>query len=278
MIDLVVRILGRTLSWRIGRALYMAARGEGANDMAANGEPELIVRAARAWHKQRGPAPAVVVDCGANLGDWTAMALDAFAAEAIPVHVHAFEPTPGSREALNRRFGARDNVSIHDVALSDYDGTASFRIVSATGGTNGLASTGDTNTIEVSVRRAEGWATAVGINHIALMKIDTEGHDYGVIAGLGGLLAARAVSVIQFEYNQRWLETRRSLRDIFALAAEHGYHVGRANRDTIDVYDGWNAENDRFFEWNYLLIAPEMLDALDARKVRWGPSNTLVSA
>lgn len=279
MIDLLTRIIGRDLSWRFGRALYMAARGEGLNDMAANGERELIVRAARAWARVHPGAPAIVVDCGANLGDWTAMALDAFAAENIASTFHALEPTPGSRAALDARFGNHQAVSVHPIALSDFDGSAAFRIVSETGGTNGLAGAdGDGDTITVPVQRAEVWAAANGVSTIALMKIDTEGHDYGVIAGLGALLAEQAVGVIQFEYNHRWLETRRSLRDIFALAAANGYRVGRANRHGIDVYADWNPENDRFFEWNYLLIAPDMLGALDVQMVGWGPSNTLVPA
>lgn len=277
MMQMLVTLLGRNTAWRLGRALYMAARGEGVNDMAANGERLLVERVADMCAKRGGTA--VFVDCGANLGDWTAMAQSALARTGTPAVHHLLEPSPATQKALGERFGALANVHIHPFALSDHDGEARFHLVSPTGGTNSLvANEAAAETITVRTVRGENFMPSAAISHVDCLKIDTEGHDVSVIEGLGGLLEQQAISVIQFEYNHRWLASRRSMLDIFTLADRFGYRVGRADGRNIDLYDRWNAENDRFFEWNYVLLTPSAAAALGARETRWGPSNTLIPA
>ncbi|MEY4269903.1 MAG: hypothetical protein RLZZ58_1119 [Pseudomonadota bacterium] len=278
MIALLVRIFGRTLSWRFGRALYMAARGEGPNDMQSNGESWLVEAVARSV--QTSDTAPVVIDCGANLGLWSAMAIDAFARAGRPAIHHLLEPTPVSRATITDRFAGADNVHVHGVALSDRNGDAQFHIVAPTGGTNSLI--GDTggaaDTITVIVARGGDYFANLGIDHIALLKIDTEGHDFAVIEGFGPWLASHRIDVIQFEYNHRWLGQRRSMRDIFELAATAGYRVGRLHASGVDMFESYNPENDRFFEWNYVLILPDIARQLDAREFCWSPYNTLQPA
>lgn len=94
------------------------------------------------------------------------------------------------------------------------------------------------------------------MSEITLLKIDTEGHDYAVIDGFSSMLESHVIKVIQFEYNHRWLPSGRSMRSIFDLAERYGYQVGRTDPAGVEVYAGWNAELDRFIEWNYVLLAP----------------------
>ena len=72
MLELIVSLLGRDRAWRLGRALYMRARGEKAtNNIDSNGEAKLIAAILRE-PRQR---PAVLFDVGANRGEWTDAAL-----------------------------------------------------------------------------------------------------------------------------------------------------------------------------------------------------------
>src|SRR5690606_25613275 len=69
----------------------------------------------------------VVLDVGANIGNHTL----AFATRATAVH--AFEPIPHLFEVLSAnvaRNGLRQ-VQVHNVALSDHDGTATINMVNA---------------------------------------------------------------------------------------------------------------------------------------------------
>ena len=56
----------------------------------------------------------VIIDGGANKGDYTAAALAAFGASA---HIHCFEPSNVTFALLTRRFGATSNVTFHPVGL-----------------------------------------------------------------------------------------------------------------------------------------------------------------
>jgi FkbM family methyltransferase len=275
----IVRLLGRELSWRLGRALYTAAREEGENNMESNGERLLLQRLAALSARERRRFR--IVDCGANLGDWTAMAKQCFAdARGADCALHAIEPSPATLVALRQRYQGDDTVRVHDVAFSDCDGTADFFLVAPTGGRNSLAADLVDPVDRVSVRtvRADTFLPAHVGERIDLLKIDAEGHDYTVMEGSAALLASRRVSVLQFEYNWRWLTAGRSMHSVFKLAAKYGYQVARAGRAGIVGYVSWNAELDRYFEWNYLLVAPEMVQALGIEPVRWSASNTLVPA
>lgn len=275
MIDILVRLIGRDRAWRLGRALYMAARGEGLNDMATNGERDLVRRVF-------GLSPGQsfkIVDCGGNLGDWTAMALEEATAAGKEAHVDVLEPAPAAFAALQARFADDPRIAVHNLALSDVDGTANFHLVSPTGGTNSLVAdvAPESATISVATARGDSLLPSLGTGEIDLLKIDTEGHDFAVLAGMEHLLHRQGIGAIQFEYNHRWLHSGRSMLDVFRLAYRHGYRVGRADGRIIDVYDRWNAENDRFFEWNYLLLRPDVARAIGAREARWSEANTLVA-
>lgn len=278
MINFLVSVLGRDLAWRLGRAIYMAARGEGANDMQNNGERWLIETLART--APAGAQPPVVIDCGANLGDWSAMAISAWASVGTGAKHHLMEPAPASRAALIKRFGGLANVHVHPVALSDRTGTATFHLISPTGGTNSLVDSAGANSesISVDVARGSDYFGAQGIDRVALLKIDTEGHDFAVIEGVEEWLAAKRIDALQFEYNHRWLGQHRSMRDVFELAERVGYRVGRPSASGIDLYDRYNPENDRFIEWNYVLLLPEVAERVGARECRWSEANTLLPA
>jgi hypothetical protein len=45
-----------------------------------------------------------------------------------------------------------------------------------------------------------------------MIKIDAEGHDLAVLRGGQQLLKTHAISVLQFEYNHRWIYSRTYLR------------------------------------------------------------------
>ncbi len=281
MITLLSKVLGKKLSWRLGRALYLAARGEGANEMETNGERLIVERLAGVLASEsEGERAPVVVDCGANLGNWTAMARKALTDRAVRARYHLMEPAPATFESTSRRYAVDPEIEIHPVALSDLEGSAEFFLVSPTGGRNSLVDSEhrSADRIQVRVARGSDFFGRKGIDQISLLKIDTEGNDFAVLEGFSEMLSDHRIRLIQFEYNFRWLAVRRSMRDVFKLAEVHGYRVGKADGGSIVVYGEWNAELDRYFEWNYLLITPELVKPLGAMETRSSESNTLVDS
>lgn len=279
LVGTLVKLLGRDRAWRLGRSLYMRARGEkAANAIAENGEAALIARAVLAGDPGR---PLVFLDVGANLGEWSETALVAAAAAGRALEIHLFEPTPSAGERLESVFSRRAGATVHRLALSDRSGTAQFSIFGATAGTNSLESDPDAapaQTLEVATARGADFAAKAGLDAVDLVKIDTEGHDYLVLAGFEPLLARGGIGAAQFEYNSRWLTAHRGLRDVFDLAARTGYRLGRVMPDRIELIGGWNPECDRFFEDNFVLVRSDMVSALGGVEMRWSVSNTLEPA
>ncbi len=68
------------------------------------------------------------------------------------------------------------------------------------------------------------------------------------------MLATGSIEVVQFEYNWRWLLNKASLLDVFALVKDMPYRVGKLLDGSIEFYDEWHFELDRFFENNYVLV------------------------
>src|SRR6267142_662600 len=59
--------------------------------------------------------PRVIIDGGANAGNWTRMALHVFPDAAV----HLIEPQPACRPALERLARSHAGVTLHPVALSE---------------------------------------------------------------------------------------------------------------------------------------------------------------
>lgn len=138
-----------------------------------------------------------VVDAGANIGNHAV-----YFAGICGCHVMAFEPNPVAAEILRRNVEANelgDRIEIHEVALGSH--ASSGDVVVPEGHNLGMA----------TVRVAEGGAGAVridllsnyiGSRTIRLLKIDTEGMDYEVLAG-GQEVLARDGCAVSIEAGSR---------------------------------------------------------------------------
>ncbi|MEO7787211.1 MAG: FkbM family methyltransferase [Sphingomicrobium sp.] len=269
VVDGMVRLLGRRRAWRLGRKLYLAARGEGPNDIDQNGESALMDAALAAFPNA---APFRAWDVGANLGEWTDTLLAAAAKGDRDVRVELFEPTPTAFASLTVKYAVNPSVAVQQVALSSRAGTAEFEVVGSHAGTNSLNLTGSPTGKTISVALVTGAEVHEG-SETHLIKIDTEGHDLEVLRGLEPLLSARSLGIVQFEYNWRWLVNGSSLRAAVLLAERHGYRVGRVAPEGLEIYDMWNGELDRFFETNYALVRPDVLPRLRHRVIGWCEGN-----
>jgi FkbM family methyltransferase len=275
--SLIVRVLGRRLAWRLGRSLYMEARGEVANAIASNGEAALVrsVVAARA-----GSASLTIWDVGANLGEWSQAVVDACAALGQTFQLEVFEPVPETNRQIAARFATNASVRAHQCALSREAGQGQMDIVSATGGTNALLTEGaraGSELIDVRIETGDGMRTALGQDQIDLIKIDAEGHDLDILRGMAGMLAAGTIGVVQFEYNHRWVATQASLFQVFRLIDGLNYDLARVTPTGLEILPEWNAEADRFFECNYALVRRDAAAGLPVRRGHWDACNVLVS-
>jgi FkbM family methyltransferase len=168
---------------------------------------------------RRAGRRTVLVDIGTNTG------LHVLGCAALADDVFGFEPWAPVREAARRNLeesGFR-NVRLFDFGLSDADARLPFAPPSGTNlGVGSFAAAADGGGVELEVRRGDDVLAAEAIAP-TLIKIDTEGFERRVLAGLGDTLARHRPAVV-FEWNEH---SRSDLPDASTVAGVFpaGYRV-----------------------------------------------------
>lgn len=275
----------RWMKWKLGRRLYMQARGEAHRNLpATSGEVYVQLGLVQISNSIED---VVVFDVGANRGQWTSQLLSLLSGRDVgsrPIKIYAFEPAPASRLSFSDRIGSlegSEQVDLLPLALSDMPGKAEFAIWSDTAGTNTLAFEGKRradakDVLNVDVETIDNVIGDKGLSRVHLIKIDAEGSDARVIFGAENALNQELIDVVQFEYNGRWIYSRNYLKDVFDVLDGTPYLIGKVRSDCIELYDSWHPELERFFEANYLLIHPRAVDWYRVKKGSIGKDNTFI--
>jgi FkbM family methyltransferase len=168
----------------------------------------------------------VAFDIGASYGYITAQLARLVGARG---RVHAFEPNPERLRPLKRVRGARANVAIHTVALSDREGSAILRIPVFDGtayeeqaslALGGGRSEIDHAGFEVPTARLDD-LVGESVEPPTFIKCDVEGHEDAVFRGAARTLERHRPTVI-VEIEQRHHE--EAIDEIFKQFESLGYH------------------------------------------------------
>ncbi len=248
-------LLGRRLLGRIGRYLLNAARLDGLNQFEINGEA-LVQDSTLRTPSQN---PLVVLDIGANIGDWSRSMIEKADRAHRKLKLHSFEPSMTTYETLKRNsasWGTGASVSVHRLALSNRAGTADFHSVGENAGRNSLHEIPGESRKEgpVELKTLDVFAAEQGLDRIDLVKVDTEGHDFFVIQGAAKLLEAGRIRALQFEYTWRWIYSRTYLRDVFEFLAGKPYVLGKVTPKGVEYYPGWDWRLESYTEGNYIIV------------------------
>ena len=169
----------------------------------------------------------VVWDVGANVGLYTVKFANAVGSAG---HVCAFEPSPLNLGRLHAACLGYDNITIHSVGLSAEPGRLAFaQGEDELGATSKLVrSTGTGNTIEVSIKRGDDLVA----NHEApcpnVVKIDVEGHEHKVLAGLTETLRNPLLRTLIIEVHFRLLKENDAAdapKEIEQTLSRNGFKV-----------------------------------------------------
>jgi FkbM family methyltransferase len=159
-------------------------------------------------------------------------------------HVHAFEPMPENAESIRMALKARnvENVSVHQIAVSDRIGTSEFHLY-ARKGHNSLGrvnTSAHVGSIQVPTTTLDDFVDRNGIGAIDFLKIDVEGFELEVLKGAAKLLSSHRIKTLLFEANKSVLfSIGKSAGPIHDLLSTYGYSVadldGRpASRSDVD--------------------------------------------
>lgn len=149
----------------------------------------------------------VFVDIGANSGYFSVLAS---ALVGSTGRVVAFEPNPAVRRRLEQnidRNGGRDRVRVESCALSDrtadhvrlyvpeHDGFATL----VPDQTHAASYLSGARSIDVRTVTFDDWYAESGLGRIAMMKIDVEGAEPQVLAGMAQTLASGCIARVILE-------------------------------------------------------------------------------
>lgn len=161
----------------------------------------------------------VVWDVGANLGFYSRQCAEATGPGG---RVIAFEPSPRTYRKLSAELSDWPNITLENVAMSDFDGTAIFyHGESDTGVTDSLAGSGAG--VPVRVAKGDSFFPAP-----CVVKIDVEGFELEVLLGMQTTLASRILRDVFIEVHFLALAKRRAPdnpRKITDLLKNAGFQI-----------------------------------------------------
>lgn len=183
-------------------------------------------------------AGGVLLDVGANHGAY-ARFLHALAPHSP---VYAFEPHPQTFRQLQAAI-TLPNVTLLNLAVGELEGRMSLFDQAADDGSSqaslsraavGLF-TPDIVEHQVVCTTLDAFLAQQGIRDVALLKIDTEGHDLGVLKGAAKAISEKRIHAIQFEFIAANIATRVSMRDIFDALSGYKLHRLCMNGDLLPM-------------------------------------------
>lgn len=141
-----------------------------------------------------------ILDIGAHKGESMR-----FFRKVVPkCRLHVFEPVEDNFRELEEAWGGKRGVHLNQLAMSDQESQSSFF-------PSGNCDSGRLETPErdakanqrapvlVSTMTVDTYLSDLGLNDVALMKIDTEGHDLRVLKGAERALAQGKVAAVIVE-------------------------------------------------------------------------------
>ena len=129
-----------------------------------------------------------VVDVGGNIGQWSGRLLNCIRPQKLIIA----EPVPVAFAVLQKRFGNKPNIELHNVAIGDHEGIAKLKITRDNTGASLLepshemcALVGGNWTVasEIEVKMTTLDRLLAGVAEISLLKIDVQGYERAVLAG-----------------------------------------------------------------------------------------------
>ena len=247
-------ILPPHAAFRLARAIF-ATQGIGwagpSNGMNRSGEASFL----KAYlGKIENP---IVLDVGANVGDYASAALSANSSAIL----HCFEPSVphfaqlqkrivGTRAYLNN-FGLSERTE--DLILhkdSEITGLASLT-------NRDLSHLNITLDIEESVKLVAGddYVSQNGIERIDLIKIDVEGWEMSVLNGLAKSFETNMVKCCQFEFGHAHIERRENFRDFWNFFMSRGFRMGALRPNgKVNFISQYDEIYENYYATNYVAV------------------------
>ena len=249
--NLIVRMIPRNpILYTLFKRYISKYDGENNSNMYKNGEIRFLSRNVK--------NSKVIFDIGANIGQWTRIALNI----NKDLNIHCFEPSKSTYDKLvNNNFPP--NVNCNNIGLSSSKNEQNLFIFSKGGGLNSLYQReGLYNRYKkfspkkekVQLDTLDNYCDENSISKIDFMKIDAEGHEFEILKGGKNLLHNSQVNIIQFEYGGCSIDAHVFLKDIFDFFKDLDYNFYKIYPNSIKLVPKYIYNFENFQYQNWLII------------------------
>lgn len=250
--NLIVRIIPRnSIIFSFCKRYISRYNGENNDNIGTNGERRFLQRNLENCD--------VVFDIGANIGQWTKLALNV----NRKLNIHCFEPSKFTYNELIRN-NFPPNVICNNVGLSSRKEEKFLYIFKEGGGLNSLYQRKglkehigrviQQKKKEIHLDTLKNYCREKGINKIDYMKIDAEGHEFEILKGGEDLFNNGQVNIIQFEYGGCFIDAHVFLKDIFDLFQDMDYLFYKIYPNYIKLVKKYYQMFENFQYQNWLII------------------------
>ncbi len=176
---------------------------------------------------KNAPKKSVIIDIGANIGNYAKKCMEI----NRNITLYAFEPHPktfislqkNAKEfhftAVNQGCGeTNDMLMIYDYADNNGSSHASLYedVIEKIHQSKKIAT-------QVQIIKLDDFTSEKKIQHIYLLKIDTEGHELSVLKGAKELLNHQSIDYIQFEFNEMNTISKTFLRNFAEILSNYKF-------------------------------------------------------
>jgi FkbM family methyltransferase len=228
MIRKLIPLCSRILPPSVWRRIEFAAayfQGKG------SGSSHSVVDEVRAAVSVSEGKDLVIIDAGANKGDWTAAFLEACPKRVKKIFL--FEPVPKNVKILEKKFSSAETAVI-PFALGD---VSQSRVLYSDTAGSGMGSLYDRKLEHFGVRfeaqetinvmTLDEFFKKEHISHIDFLKMDIEGHEMAALRGAEALLRAGNVAALSFEFGGCNIDSRTFFQDFWYFLTPLGYEISR---------------------------------------------------
>jgi FkbM family methyltransferase len=149
-----------------------------------------------------------VLDVGAHIGYFSLLAAKAVGPTG---HVWSFEPDPGNRASFEQNIeanGMTDRISVVPLAVASAVGEGVLHRVAGDTGSSSLyhRNGAGSEQLAVGMTSLDAWTDSEGWPSISLVKVDAEGAEGAVLAGMAGLIERNPKIVVILEFQADTIE------------------------------------------------------------------------
>lgn len=169
-----------------------------------------------------------IFDIGANNGQYASLF-----EHDTNLKVYSFEPNPRSFRTLKERFDNSSSVKTFEFGFSDFEGPATIFDRSDEEGSQhasifekvitDIHNAGVVST-EISLTTIDKFLIEQQLNHISLLKIDTEGNELAVLRGARAAINEGKIDILHLEFNEMNVISKVFLKDFVELLPGYNFY------------------------------------------------------